>query len=100
MEWLKSLSTNFFVSGNVTLSDSEIQLDTQKIVEQTGVSTSITNTERRLTGHSKWVVNSQLGFDSDNGKHSASLVYNVFGERIIIPVSKVVAMRLSNLSTV
>ena len=85
MEWLKSLSTNFFVSGNVTLSDSEIQLDTQKIVEQTGVSTSITNTERRLTGHSKWVVNSQLGFDSDNGKHSASLVYNVFGERIIIP---------------
>jgi TonB-dependent receptor len=85
MEWLKSISNNFFASGNVTLSDSEIQLNTQNIVEQTGVSTSITNTERRLTGHSKWVVNSQLGFDSDNGKHSASLVYNVFGERIIIP---------------
>ena len=30
------------------LSDSEIQLDTQKIVEQTGV--VVTNTERRLTG--------------------------------------------------
>jgi hypothetical protein len=27
----------------------------------------------------------QLGYDSDNGEHSASLVYNVFGERILIP---------------
>ena len=85
VEWLKSLSNNFFVSGNVTLSDSSITLDTQNIVEQTGVSTSITNTERRLTGHSEWVVNTQLGFDSDDGMHSASLVYNVFGDRIIIP---------------
>ncbi len=85
VEWLKTLSNNFFLSGNVTLSDSSITLDTQNIVEQTGVSTSITNTERRLTGHSEWVVNTQLGFDSDDGMHSASLVYNVFGDRIIIP---------------
>lgn len=85
VEWLKSLNNNFFVSGNVTLSDSSITLDTQNIVDQTGVSTSITHTERRLTGHSEWVVNSQLGFDSDDGMHSASLVYNVFGDRIIIP---------------
>ena len=76
---------NLFLSGNVTLSDSEIQLDFQKIVEQTGVSAAITNTERRLTGHSKYVVNMQLGYDSDNGEHSASLVYNVFGPRILIP---------------
>lgn len=76
---------NLFLSGNVTLSDSEIQLDFQKIVEQTGVSAAITNTERRLTGHSKYVVNMQLGYDADNGEHSASLVYNVFGPRILIP---------------
>lgn len=76
---------NLFLSGNVTLSDSEIQLDFQKIVDQTGVSAAITNTERRLTGHSKYVVNMQLGYDSDNGEHSASLVYNVFGPRILIP---------------
>lgn len=76
---------NLFLSGNVTLSDSEIQLDYQSIVEQTGVSAAITNTQRRLTGHSKYVVNLQLGFDSDNGEHSASVVYNVFGPRILIP---------------
>ncbi len=76
---------NLFVSGNITLSDSEIELDRQNIVEQTGVSASITNLKRRLTGHSQYVLNTQLGYDSDNGEHSASLVYNVFGERIIIP---------------
>ncbi|MGQ8364897.1 TonB-dependent receptor domain-containing protein [Glaciecola sp. 1036] len=76
---------NMFVSGNLTLSDSEIVLDRQKIVEQTGVSAAITNTTRRLTGHSEYVANMQVGFDSDNGEHSASLVYNVFGDRILIP---------------
>ncbi|MEL0035717.1 MAG: TonB-dependent receptor [Gammaproteobacteria bacterium] len=76
---------NLFMSGNVTLSDSEITLDRQKIVEQTGVSAAITNLNRRLTGHSEYVVNLQMGYDSDDGEHSASLVYNVFGERILIP---------------
>lgn len=76
---------NLFLSGNVTISDSEIELDRQNIVEQTGVSAAITNTKRRLTGHSEYVVNLQLGFDSDNGERSASLVYNVFGDRILIP---------------
>ncbi|MCY7296042.1 TonB-dependent receptor domain-containing protein [Alteromonas sp. a30] len=76
---------NLFVSGNLTLSDSEITLDRQNIVEQTGVSASITNLERRLTGHSEYVLNMNVGYDSDDGNHSASLVYNVFGERIIIP---------------
>ena len=75
----------FFLSGNVTLSDSEVKIDTQRVVEQTGVSTSITNTERRLTGHSRYVVNLNLGFDSPNGKHAATLAYNVFGPRIILP---------------
>lgn len=73
----------FFLSGNVTLSDSEIELDKNNIVEQTGVSAAITNTTRRMTGHSEYVVNLQLGYDSDNGEHSGSLIYNVFGERIL-----------------
>ncbi len=75
---------NLFVTGNVTISDSEIVLDRQNIVEQTGVSAAITNEVRRMTGHSEYVLNLQLGFDSDNGEHSASVVYNVFGERILI----------------
>jgi len=76
---------DLYVSGNVTLSDSEININTQHVVEQTGVSTSITNPVRRMTGHSKYVVNVNLGYDAPNGNHSATLAYNVFGERIIIP---------------
>ncbi|MDN4503807.1 TonB-dependent receptor [Alteromonadaceae bacterium BrNp21-10] len=92
IEFLKGLSflggefwNSLFVSGNLTLSDSEIVLDSQHIVEQTGVSAAITNLTRRMTGHSEYVANLQLGYDSPNGNHSASLVYNVFGERILIP---------------
>jgi len=80
-EWADS----FFISGNVTLSDSEINIDTQRVVDQTGVSAAITNTSRRMTGHSEYVVNLNLGFDAPNGNHSATLAYNVFGDRIIIP---------------
>ncbi len=76
---------NLFTSGNLTVSDSQIVLDRQNIVDLTGVSAAITNTTRRLTGHSQFVANLQMGYDSDNGEHSASLVYNVFGERILIP---------------
>lgn len=76
---------NAFLSGNVTISDSEININTQRVVEQTGVSAAITNPVRRLTGHSEWVVNVQLGYDSSDGNHSTSLVYNVSGERIILP---------------
>jgi hypothetical protein len=42
----------------------------------------LTNDRRRLTGHSEYVANAQLGYDSPGGIHSASLIYNVFGERV------------------
>jgi len=80
-----SFAENFYLSGNFTVSDSEITIDTQKVVEQTGVSTTITNPTRAMTGHSPWVVNMNLGWDADNGNHSGTLAYNVFAERIIIP---------------
>ena len=38
-----------------------------------------------MTGHSKYVVNLNLGYDAPNGNHSVTLAYNVFGERIILP---------------
>lgn len=91
MEFLKDfafigdIAEDFYLSGNVTLSDSEINIDTQRVVEQTGVSTSITNPTRRMTGHSEYVVNMNLGWDAPNGNHSATLAYNVFGDRIIVP---------------
>lgn len=64
-----------FLAGNVTLSDSEINI--QPLGEA-----ALTNLNRRMTGHSNYVVNLQLGYDSADEMHSASLAYNVSGERI------------------
>ena len=77
-EWLYGLDDvvkGVFTSGNITISESEVSIDAAR-------AGNLTNTTRPLTGHSKYVVNLQLNYDSDNGEHSASLVYNVFGERI------------------
>lgn len=78
-----SFWNDLFLSGNVTLSDSETEFNRQNITEQTGVNPDFTNDSRRLTGHSEYVVNLQLGYDAPNGEHSATLVYNVAGPRII-----------------
>lgn len=89
---------NFFVSGNVTISDSEVTIgaiddDVISLFESqvldalnaTSASNIVTNNVRRLVGHSEWVVNLQLGWDSDNGEHTATIAYNAFGPRIIVP---------------
>lgn len=73
LEGLKDLGAGFFVSSNVTLSKSEI-------ISPEGE--GYTNTERSMTGQSEYVVNAQLGYDSDDGMHSVSVVYNIFGERV------------------
>ncbi len=82
IEGLKSLGflTNggwtdaFFVSGNVTVSDSEIIIGS--------AAPGLTNNTRRLTQHSPFVVNLQVGYDSPGGAHSASLVYSMYDERV------------------
>lgn len=86
---------NWFMSGNLTLSDSEVDLGAdqegsllEQQVENAGfdfVDNFVTNNTRRLIGHSEWVTNLQFGYDSADGNHSASIVYNVFGPRIIVP---------------
>jgi TonB-dependent receptor len=72
--WLGDWVDGFFLQGNLTLSDSELSLD--------NVAQNLTNAERRLTQQSEWVVNVHLGYDSPDGLHSVSLVYNSFGERV------------------
>jgi TonB-dependent receptor len=64
----------FFISGNLTLSDSEIVIG--------DASLGVTNNKRRMTQHSDYVANAQLGWDSPGGAHSASLVYSIYSERI------------------
>ncbi len=105
-EFLKNFSfisddyANFFTTGNLTFSKSEVNICAntdpnrfclfedqlrQALNTSESVTSVITNNTRRLIGHSEWVANLQLGWDSVNGEHSATLVYNVFGPRIIVP---------------
>ncbi len=76
LEMLRDLSEGFFITTNITLSDSEI------VAPEGALGEGYTNRVRPMTGQSEYVLNTQLGFDSDNGEHSASLVYNLFGERL------------------
>lgn len=69
------IADNFFLAGNLTVSESEIKI-------QSFPGADLTNLERGLSGHSKYVANLQLGFDSDNDQHNATLTFNVFGKRI------------------
>ncbi|MET1254877.1 TonB-dependent receptor domain-containing protein [Aliikangiella maris] len=106
VEFLKDFSflgddfANYFMTGNFTISDSEVNIcsdtnpDTPCLFEEqlkealntsSNVTNVITNNTRRLIGHSEWVVNMQFGWDSLNNEHSATVVYNVFGPRIIVP---------------
>jgi len=39
---------------------------------------------RGLSGASEYVANLMLGFDSPGERHSAALIYNVFGERLYV----------------
>ena len=68
--WTKA----YFVSGNVTVSDSEITIGDAAL--------NLTNNKRPMTQHSDLVVNFQLGYDSPNAMHSASLAYNMYSDRI------------------
>lgn len=73
LEGLLNLDYGFFLSGNLTLSDSEI-------VSPEGQ--GFTNATRQMTGQSPYVLNMQLGYDSDNGKHGAALSYNIADEKV------------------
>ncbi|MFK8029573.1 MAG: TonB-dependent receptor [Gammaproteobacteria bacterium] len=66
----------FFIRGNVTLQDNELVAGEE--------ADAPTNPVRSLAGASDYVVNMSLGFDSPNGNHSASIGYNVFGERLYV----------------
>lgn len=68
--------SQFYVVGNVTFAES--QLD----IRASGLAGNITNLSRRMTQHSKWVMNAQVGFDAFSGRHGATLAYNSFGERV------------------
>lgn len=68
--------TNWYLAANYAWIDSEIQLDPT----QSGFNT---NLQRPLEGQSPYVINLQLGHASADGRREATLLYNIFGERIV-----------------
>ena len=74
--FLGEMGESFFVQGNLTVQDSELVAGEE--------ADAPTNDVRPLAGASEYVANLMLGFDSANGLHTATLVYNVFGERLYV----------------
>ncbi|MCJ7590260.1 MAG: TonB-dependent receptor [Woeseiaceae bacterium] len=82
LDFLGSAFETLFVQGNVTLQDSELVCDLN--AANSCAADSPTNAVRKLSGASDYVANVTLGFDSPDAKHTASLIYNVFGERLYV----------------
>lgn len=76
LAFLGGIFDTMFVQGNLTVQDSELVAGPNANVP--------TNPVRTLSGASDYVANLMLGFDSSDAKHTASLVYNVFGERLYV----------------
>ncbi|QIL89250.1 TonB-dependent receptor plug domain-containing protein [Microbulbifer sp. SH-1] len=74
--FLGGFMDNLFVQGNLTFQDTELTAGSEADLP--------TNPVREMTGASEYVVNMMLGFDSPDGEHSATLGYNVFGDRLYL----------------
>jgi TonB-dependent receptor len=66
----------WFLQGNATFQDTETTAGPN--------ADAPTNNTRPATGASDYVFNMMLGYDSMDGRHSANLLYNVFGERLYV----------------
>lgn len=88
IEFLKELGflggpfDTMFVQGNVTIQDSELVCDANAAFACEA--DAPTNPTRALSGASDYVANFMLGFDAPNAKHTASIIYNEFGERLYV----------------
>jgi len=71
-----------YVQGNLTLQDSELVCDFE--AANSCAADAPTNPVRSLSGASDYVANFMIGFDSLDTLHSATLGYNVFGERLYV----------------
>ena len=88
VEFLKELGflggvfDTLFVQGNFTVQDSELVCDANAAFACEA--DAPTNPVRSLSGASDYVANLMLGFDAPNAKHTASLIFNEFGERLYV----------------
>ena len=65
-----------FVKANLTVQDSETVAGAN--------ADAPTNNVRPASGASDYIMNFMLGYDSVSGIHAASIVYNIFGERLYV----------------
>ncbi|NOX68718.1 MAG: TonB-dependent receptor [Gammaproteobacteria bacterium] len=80
--FLGGIFDTLFVQGNVTFQSSELICDIG--AANSCAADSPTNPIRSLSGASDYVANVMLGFDSPEARHSVSVSYNVFGERLYV----------------
>jgi TonB-dependent receptor len=85
MGFLGDFASMFFVQGNLTLQQSELTPGSGggdvscEVKDNAGI---VIANNCQLSGASEYVANIMLGFDSPDSKHTASLIYNVFGDRL------------------
>lgn len=84
--FLGSIGDMFFVQGNVTYQwDRELTPGSSGgdvSCERRDDNGNVVANDCNLSGASEYVVNFMLGFDAPNSRHTASLIYNVFSERL------------------
>jgi TonB-dependent receptor len=74
LEFVSDWTRDFYFKFNGALIDSEVETDT--------TTSPTTNAKRELQGQSPWVVNYQLTYDDQPRDLQATIVFNMFGERI------------------
>ncbi len=75
LDFIHPWLTGFYVGGNYTYSISKLTLLPENLQ-------TLTNEERPLQGHSKHIINAQLGYDNAEWGTQATLLYNTFSKRI------------------
>ncbi|MDJ0812912.1 MAG: TonB-dependent receptor plug domain-containing protein [Woeseiaceae bacterium] len=95
LAFLGGIFDTMFVQGNLTLQETELvpgnpndpnDSGTTQVscfqTETEGQQVRVVKNKCQLSGASEYVANFMLGFDSYDSKHTGSLIYNVFGERV------------------
>lgn len=80
--FLGGIFDTMFLQGNVTMQNTDLEPGSELASELYCVDNDTGKSDCRLSGASNYVANVMLGFDSRDSRHTASLIYNVFGERL------------------
>ncbi len=75
LDLLSAALRRFTLFTNVTLMQSEIEVGNEGL-------SSLTNPSRPMAGQSEYVVNAGVGYGSEDGRWSATFLYNVAGPRL------------------